>query len=94
MKSSLDKHLMTHTGEKPYQYTLYNKTFPRKSKLDRHMMTPTGEKPYQSTQCDRAFSRTSNLDTHMRTHTGRNHIKAPCVKKNHGKDKVIAFYCG
>ena len=66
-KSTLDPHMMTHTGEKPYQCSQCEKAFSLRSNLKTHMITHTGEKPYQCKKsCINSISIASALNyVHM-----------------------------
>ena len=62
----LKKHMMLHTGEKPYKCNICHKAYAEKRSINIHMRTHTGEKPFKCDVCGRAFSDKSNLRVHRK----------------------------
>ncbi|XP_033162938.1 zinc finger protein 480 isoform X1 [Drosophila mauritiana] len=69
--SSLKRHMIIHTGLKPFKCSECELSFSQREVLKRHMDTHTGVKRHQCPQCSSCFAQKSNLQQHIgRVHMG------------------------
>ncbi|XP_065312311.1 oocyte zinc finger protein XlCOF6.1-like isoform X5 [Dermacentor albipictus] len=79
---SLQRHLLTHTGERPHPCPACPREFRQKHHLEEHLRTHTGEKPFKCHLCSRAFAHKSSLDAHVKAHTGERPHECPlCARR-------------
>ncbi|XP_064551174.1 zinc finger protein 286A [Drosophila montana] len=63
--SSLKRHMIIHTGLKPYKCDECELSFSQREVLKRHMDTHTGAKRHQCPHCDTCFAQKTNLQQHI-----------------------------
>ncbi|XP_036448374.1 zinc finger protein 64 [Colossoma macropomum] len=67
-QKDMERHMLTHTGERPFECELCHKRFSRRDKLNLHSRSHTGEKPHKCKHCPYAAADSSSLKKHLRIH--------------------------
>ncbi|XP_029456073.1 zinc finger protein 770 [Rhinatrema bivittatum] len=67
-RSKLERHLLIHTGQRPFACSLCVKSFRQKTHLAIHQLTHIKEKPFQCNLCYKSFKLQSKLMKHKEVH--------------------------
>ncbi|XP_048002640.1 gastrula zinc finger protein XlCGF8.2DB-like [Leguminivora glycinivorella] len=93
-KTTLQTHLMTNSGDKPFSCTHCDYKCRSKAQLTSHLRIHTDEKPFSCSYCDFNCKRKADLQTHLMTHTGENpfscsHCDYKCKRISHLKSHLM-----
>uniref|UniRef100_S4RJ24 Zinc finger protein 236 n=1 Tax=Petromyzon marinus TaxID=7757 RepID=S4RJ24_PETMA len=68
VKSTLDCHVKTHTGQKHFKCHICNSPFSTKGSLKVHMRLHTGAKPFKCPHCEQRFRTSGHRKSHIQSH--------------------------
>ncbi|KAJ0033781.1 hypothetical protein NQD34_000888 [Periophthalmus magnuspinnatus] len=80
-KLYLKRHMIRHTGRRPFTCSVCKKSFTQNAHLRKHMRCHTGERPFTCPMCDASFSLKQNLHRHMTSHSGAKSFSCSVCKK-------------
>ncbi|XP_053622242.1 zinc finger protein ZFP2-like isoform X2 [Plodia interpunctella] len=84
------KHMLQHTGVKPYECKICQRSFTQRCSLAAHVRRHTGIKPYECPVCQHRFYEKNNLVTHMTKHSDEKpHACNACDRRFKRRDVML-----
>ncbi|GBM22858.1 Zinc finger protein Xfin [Araneus ventricosus] len=68
LSANVKRHVLQHTGERPFHCSYCSKGFIEKKNLITHMLRHTGERPFSCSLCGKGFTQKRSWTTHMLRH--------------------------
>ena len=81
-KQELERHQISHTGERPFDCKLCDKKFAQSSSLKVHEKRHFGIKEFKCTTCEKCFVESGELRNHQRKHTGEKPFQCKVCRKS------------
>ena len=81
-KQELERHQISHTGERPFDCKLCDKKFAQSTSLKVHEKRHFGIKEFKCPTCEKCFVESAELRTHQRKHTGEKPFQCKVCKRS------------